>query len=87
MQIPVVAYCIIITMMGIMAGSRQTITKFSYGLVLMGAILFIISDALIAFDKFYSPIAMPSLFVMSTYGIAQLLIVLGFTKEDSVLKA
>ena len=78
--IPVVTYCIVITTMGIFAANRIT-NKISYNLVLIGSILFIISDSLIAFNKFHSPLPANAFWVMSTYGIAQFLIVLGISQK------
>lgn len=78
--IPVGVYCIVITLMGIFAAGRKT-NNLSYNLVLIGSILFIISDSLIAFNKFYSPLPASSFWVMGTYGLAQFLIVLGWSKK------
>jgi uncharacterized membrane protein YhhN len=78
--IPVSVYCIVITIMGIFASGRKT-NNLSYNLVLIGSILFILSDSLIAFNKFYSPLPASSFWVMSTYGLAQFLIVLGWSKK------
>lgn len=78
--IPVSVYCLVITLMGIFAAGRRT-KKSSYNLVLIGSILFIISDSLIAFNKFYAPLPGSSFWVMSTYGLAQFLIVLGWSKK------
>ncbi|MCP9765855.1 lysoplasmalogenase [Lacihabitans soyangensis] len=78
--IPVSVYCFVITLMGIFAAGRKT-NIHSYNLVLLGSILFIVSDSLIAFNKFYSPLPASSFWVMSTYGIAQFLIVLGWSKK------
>ena len=78
--LPVAIYCLVITFMGIFAASRKT-NQYSYFIVLLGSILFIISDSLIAFNKFYTPLPLSSLWVMSTYGLAQFLIVLGWSKR------
>ncbi|HLO43500.1 MAG TPA: lysoplasmalogenase [Leadbetterella sp.] len=78
--LPVAIYCLVITFMGIFAASRKT-KQYSYFIVLLGSILFIISDSLIAFNKFYAPLRLSSLWVMSTYGLAQFLIVLGWSKR------
>jgi uncharacterized membrane protein YhhN len=78
--IPVSVYCLVITLMGIFAAGRKTINS-SYNLVLMGSILFIISDSLIAYNKFYATLPASSFWVMSTYGLAQFLIVLGWSKK------
>jgi uncharacterized membrane protein YhhN len=78
--IPVGIYCIVITLMGILAAGRKT-NKVSYNLVLIGSILFIISDSIIAFNKFHSQLTASSFWVMSTYGLAQFLIILGWSKK------
>jgi uncharacterized membrane protein YhhN len=78
--IPVSVYCLVITLMGIFAACRKT-NNLSYTFVLIGSIFFIISDSLIAFNKFYAPLPASSFWVMSTYGLAQFLIVLGWSKK------
>lgn len=45
-----------------------------------GALLFVISDSILAIDKFNSPIEYAGLIIMSTYGIGQLLLTLGTAK-------
>lgn len=80
--IPVMMYCLVITVMGIFAANRKTNSK-SYRWVLIGSILFIISDSLIAFNKFYAPLSNHAFWVMSTYGTAQFLIVAGWAKNKS----
>jgi uncharacterized membrane protein YhhN len=45
-----------------------------------GAMLFVISDSLLALDKFYSPFKAAPLLVMTTYCLAQLLLVTGSRK-------
>jgi uncharacterized membrane protein YhhN len=78
--IPVAIYCMTITLMAIFAACRKT-NHSSYYLVLIGSILFVVSDSLIAFNKFYAPLPASSFWVMSTYGLAQFLIVLGWSKK------
>lgn len=46
-------------------------------LVIPGALLFVISDSILALNKFYQPIENAGIAVMATYGVAQLLITLG----------
>lgn len=72
----ILVYSFAIMMMGIGAVERQTSQK-SYQFVLIGAILFIISDSLIAINKFAFPIPLSGLWVMATYIAAQYLIVEG----------
>ncbi|MFY7938421.1 MAG: lysoplasmalogenase, partial [Flavobacterium sp.] len=74
--LPIFVYAFAIMMMGIGAVQRQTYQK-SYRFVLIGAILFIISDSLIAINKFAFSIPLSGLWVMATYIAAQYLIVEG----------
>tara|TARA_R110002126_G_scaffold220740_1_gene366111 strand:- start:45 stop:731 length:687 start_codon:yes stop_codon:yes gene_type:complete len=48
--------------------------------VLTGAIAFVTSDSILAFNKFYNPIVLNSFLIMITYLIAQFLIVVGILK-------
>lgn len=74
--LPIIVYTLAITWMGSQAAERQTNQK-SYRVVLIGAILFIISDSLIAINKFAFSIPLSGLWVMTTYIAAQYLIVEG----------
>ena len=69
-------YSLAILMMGIGAVERQTNAK-SYQLVLIGAISFIASDSLIAINKFAFAIPFSGVWIMTTYIVAQYLIVEG----------
>ncbi len=75
-KIPIIIYSVVITLMGIRASERKVNDK-SYQLVLIGAILFILSDSLIALSKFVVNIPLSGFWVMSTYVTAQYLIVQG----------
>lgn len=75
-KIPIIIYSVVITLMGIRASERKVTDK-SYQLVLIGAILFILSDSLIALSKFVVNIPFSGLWVMSTYVTAQYLIIQG----------
>lgn len=75
-KIPILGYTFAITMMGIMAIQRKVSLK-SYLLVLIGAITFIASDSLIAINKFAFEIPFSGFWIMSTYIVAQYLIVEG----------
>jgi uncharacterized membrane protein YhhN len=75
---PVLAYIIIITLMGIVASLRYTrAVSRSFYLVMSGAIFFMLSDTLLAFNKFNGAFSFAGTFIMSTYIIAQYLIVKG----------
>jgi uncharacterized membrane protein YhhN len=79
MRLPVIAYAIVILIM--LAGAVNRIEKVkteSYYLVLTGAILFVISDSVIAVNKFSHQFESSGVLIMSTYVIAQYLIVTGY---------
>ena len=49
-----------------------------------GAAAFVISDSLLAIDKFYQPFAYAGVFIMLTYCAAQYCIVKGYTEQDNL---
>lgn len=78
LSIPVLVYAIIITLMAITAALRFGKTSWhSFSLILIGSIMFILSDSLLAYNKFVVNFELASLLVMVTYMIAQFLIVMG----------
>ncbi|MEO9076134.1 MAG: lysoplasmalogenase [Gelidibacter sp.] len=80
--IPVIFYIIIILIMVITAFLRQEkVSKISFILVFLGAILFVISDSILALNKFYMPLRFSSISIMLTYALAQYFIVLGLLKQ------
>ena len=78
LKIAVVVYATVLMFMGVFATLRKISTGFYF--VLFGAILFVISDSVLAFNKFHTPFGSARILTMLTYGIAQLLIVLGLSK-------
>jgi uncharacterized membrane protein YhhN len=81
MQIAVAIYALSIAVMAWMAFLRKTlVSKHSFLLVFIGAILFMISDSLIAINRFMISIPLNTIWVMSTYAAAQYLIVMGIYK-------
>jgi len=78
LKIPVMIYAMVITIMTMQALFRLgfTSTK-SFSLIFIGAIFFMVSDAALAINKFMHVFPMASLVIMSTYIIAQYLIVEG----------
>ena len=46
-------------------------------LMMLGALLFVASDSILAINKFYQPFEMAGIYIMLTYGLAQLLITVG----------
>lgn len=78
MQIPVIVYASIITLMTIFAINRYgKVSGRSFQMVLTGAVLFMISDSMIAINKFYIPFEWSRVAIMLTYITAQYLIVKG----------
>jgi uncharacterized membrane protein YhhN len=91
LYVPVLVYVSVITLMALVAlrrfGSADT---YSFTAVFAGALLFLTSDSLLAYNKFVEPLQASSLLIMTTYGMAQLLITLGVSaavlKEASVAR-
>lgn len=78
LKIPVLVYASVISIMLLIALIGNAIWKpIPYSAVLSGAIFFVISDSLLAFNKFHSPIQFASFLIMFTYIIAQFSIVWG----------
>ncbi|MDY2586742.1 lysoplasmalogenase [Winogradskyella aquimaris] len=81
MLIPVVIYMIVILSMTTTAFLRKgMVNTLSYNLVFLGAILFMVSDSILALNKFYQPIPLSEISIMLTYAAAQFLIILGILK-------
>jgi uncharacterized membrane protein YhhN len=79
MRLPVILYTIVILSMLAGAINRiEKVKKVSFYLVLAGAILFVSSDTAIAINKFVHQFDSSGFVIMSTYVIAQYLIVAGY---------
>lgn len=84
MKIPVLIYAIVLTGMVLAALFRFGKTSSSsFALVFGGAILFMISDSLIAINKFLEPLPMAGVWIMITYIVAQYLIITGLSKHKN----
>ena len=59
---------------------KGMVNQTSYNLVFIGAIFFMLSDSILAANKFYQPIPLSNISIMVTYALAQYLIVLGILK-------
>jgi len=82
MLLPVFLYMLVILSMAISAYLRKgSVPKISFNFVLIGAILFLISDSLLAINKFYEPLPNSNISIMFTYAFAQLFIVFGLLKK------
>ena len=80
--IPVLIYALVLLGMGVWAHKRRGATSSaSFQLVAIGAILFALSDGLIAINKFAFEIPFERVLVMSIYMTAQYLIVQGLIKH------
>ena len=78
MKLPVRIYGIVISYMLIQALQTGRIKNFGAAtLLITGAVLFISSDSILAFNKFYESFEYAGIAIMLTYGLAQLLITLG----------
>lgn len=60
---------------------QKEVSKISFILVFLGAILFVISDSILAVDKFYMSLKYSSISIMLTYALAQYFIVIGLLKQ------
>src|SRR4030042_616988 len=77
MAIPVYIYMAAIMLMGIFASLRASKNDFT----LYGAIAFIVSDSILAINKFMMPVPAADYLIMITYYLSLFLIVYGFLKE------
>ncbi|MFD2287422.1 lysoplasmalogenase [Pedobacter petrophilus] len=87
MQFAVLIYAIVITFMAIMALNRYgKVNVSSFQLILAGALFFLLSDSVLAINKFSRPIPQAGILIMVTYMIAQYLIVYGTVVRELVVK-
>lgn len=78
MKLPVRIYGIVICFMLMLALHMRYIKYSKAGLLMMtGACLFVVSDSVLAINKFYSPFKYAGVIIMLTYGVAQWLITRG----------
>ena len=81
MKIPVLVYGVVISVMFLLALHMLFIKNKEAGkMMMLGALLFIVSDSILAINKFYQPFEYAGIAIMLSYGIAQLLITLGAVK-------
>lgn len=85
LRIPVLIYGLAICTMGFMSINRfMNITLNDSGFYsLLGSISFIISDTILAVNKFYTPIGDAKNYIMITYYIGQMLIAYSTKADDS----
>jgi uncharacterized membrane protein YhhN len=81
LKVPVIVYAAVISTMVLFAFNGYLIWKKPGALyVFLGAAVFVLSDSILAINKFYTPIERSSFFIMLTYLVAQYLIVMGIIK-------
>lgn len=77
-KIPVITYIIVIVSMVATARDRfKKCNHSSFWQVFIGALLFFVSDGIIALSKFYKAFPESQVLIMGTYATAQLLIIMG----------
>jgi uncharacterized membrane protein YhhN len=82
MRLPVIAYMTIISLMVIFAFMRRGHTsRYSFICVLFGAIMFVISDSLLAINQFIISFHILNVLIMLTYLLAQFFIVYGIVRS------
>lgn len=87
MQFAVLIYAIVITFMAIMALNRYgKVNLSSFQMILTGALSFLLSDSVLAINKFSQPIPQAGVLIMATYMIAQYLIIYGTVVRELVVK-
>ena len=81
-MMPVALYGVTIVVMVMTALFRygRTIPN-SFWLVFGGAALFMLSDSILAINKFLTPVSYASFWIMLTYMSAQLMIVVGISRH------
>lgn len=79
MKIPVLVYMLVILTIGFLCFVNMlgNFNRFNL-LEFLGALFFIVSDTILAFDSFKKPVKMANLWIMSTYINAQLFLFAGF---------
>ena len=83
-QVPVTLYALVLCAMIIFAWYRKgQTTELSFQLVILGAALFTISDSVLAINRFSHTIPFAGVAIMSTYIVAQWLIVNGLLHHQN----
>ncbi len=86
LKLPVMAYIFVISFMMMMASFRNLrVNVISFRLILFGAMFFLISDSLLAYNKFVQPFNYANLLIMATYMIAQYLITIGAVERKLIV--
>jgi uncharacterized membrane protein YhhN len=82
LKLPVMVYAAIICSMLLCSlHIFLKVNKKAAAFYLLGAAAFVVSDSLLAINKFYQPFTYAGVFIMLTYCAAQFFIVTGYTKQ------
>ena len=87
-RIPVMVYMFVISIMAILAGYRyRRVNILSFRLIYLGALFFVISDAVLAYNKFVNPYPYSGILIMGTYMLAQYFITLGAIERTVMIRS
>ncbi|MGB4844797.1 MAG: lysoplasmalogenase [Ferruginibacter sp.] len=82
LKLPVIVYAAVIcTMLLCSLHVFLKLNRKAAGFYVAGALAFVISDSLLAINKFYEPFAYAGVYIMLTYCVAQYLIVRGYIEQ------
>jgi uncharacterized membrane protein YhhN len=85
LRAPVAAYVLAIAAMTALAiGRAQVLSNTAARLVALGAACFMVSDALLAINRFVSPLPHSAVWVLGSYYAAQCLIIMGWLRGQAV---
>jgi uncharacterized membrane protein YhhN len=88
MKLPVRIYGVVISFMFLLALHMLFLRNKTTGKLMMtGALLFVISDSVLAINKFYQPLEWAGIVVILTYGFAQFFIVEGAIRYTQAIKS
>jgi uncharacterized membrane protein YhhN len=88
LRIPVIIYSmVILSMLSVVINSKDKLSQISFYRILGGAVLFVISDSAIAVNKFGQNFQYSDILIMSTYILAQYLILTGYLSQYKVSTA
>lgn len=76
-KFPVLLYGGVISVMMLLALHTVLVRGGAARLLMPGAVLFVLSDSILAINRFLQPVPLAGIFIMLTYGVAQLLITQG----------
>jgi uncharacterized membrane protein YhhN len=83
--LPVVLYALVLTLMFLTTLNRwKKVSMRSFQLCFCGGLFFVVSDSLLAFNKFVQPFEFSPIAIMLTYVLAQWLIVEGYLEHRGV---